>query len=76
MLSFFSGDLEERFFYDCNISALVWWRCLDDILKLWKHGEKGFQKFLEILISCHHTIKFTANYSTEKIGFFSCLEVF
>ena len=43
--------------------------CLDDILKIWKHGKKEFQKFLGILISYHDTIKFTANYSRQKIRF-------
>ena len=28
----FLGDLEERFFSDCDISSLVWWRYIDDIL--------------------------------------------
>ena len=36
---------------------------------LWQHGEKELKKFLEILTSYHPTIKFTANYSREKIRF-------
>ena len=36
---------------------------------LWQHGEKALKKFLEILNSYHPTIKFTANYSREKISF-------
>ena len=36
---------------------------------LWQHGEKELKKFLEILNSYHLTIKFTANYSREKISF-------
>ena len=36
---------------------------------LWQHGEKALKKFLEILNSYHPTIKFTANYSREKITF-------
>ena len=36
---------------------------------LWQPGEKELKKFLEILNSYHPTIKFTANYSTEKISF-------
>ena len=59
----FLGDLEERFFSDCDISPLVWWRYIDYIFKLWQHGEKELKKFLEILDSYHPTIKFTANYS-------------
>ena len=65
----FLGDLEERFFSDCDISPLVWWQYIDNIFMLWQHGEKALKKFLEILNSYHPTIKFTANYSREKIGF-------
>ena len=36
---------------------------------LWQHGEKELEKFLEKLSSCHPNIKFTANYSREKISF-------
>ena len=36
---------------------------------LWQHGEKELKKFLEILNSYHPTIKFTANYSRDKISF-------
>ena len=65
----FLDDLEERFFSDCDISSLVWWQYIDNIFMLWQHGEKALKKFLEILISCHPTVKFTANYSREKISF-------
>ena len=65
----FLGDLEERFFADCNISKLVCWRYTDEIFMLWQHGEKVLKKFLEILNSYHPTMKFTANYSREKITF-------
>ena len=36
---------------------------------LWEHGEKELKNLLEILNSYHLTIKFTANYSREKIRF-------
>ena len=66
----FFSDLEERFFSDCEISPLIWWRyIIDDIFMLWQHGKKELKKFLEIVNSYHSTIKFTANYSREKISF-------
>ena len=39
------------------------------IFILSQHGEKGLNKFLEILNSYHPTIKFTAIYSKEKVSF-------
>ena len=65
----FLGDLEERFFSDCDISPLLWWRYINDIFMLWQHGEKELKKFLEIFNPYHLSIKFTANYSREKISF-------
>ena len=65
----FLGNLEGRFFSDCDILPLVWWRYTDDIFMLWQHGEKELKKFFEILNSYHPTIKFTANYSRENIRF-------
>ena len=62
-------NLKERFFSDCDISPLVWWRYIDNIFMLWQHGEKELKQFLEILNSYYPTIKFTANYSREKISF-------
>ena len=65
----FLGDLEERFFSDCDTLSLVWWRYIDNIFMLWQHAEKQLKKFLAILNFCHSTIKFTANYSRAKISF-------
>ena len=36
----FLGDLEERFFSDCDISSIVWRRYIDDTFMLSQHGEK------------------------------------
>ena len=65
----FLGDLEERFFSDCDIFLLLMWRYIDNIFMLWQLGKKEIKKFLEIHNSCHSTIKFTANYLREKIRF-------
>ena len=65
----FLGDLEERFFSDCEISSLVWWRYIDDIFMLWQHSEKELKTFLEILNYYRPTIMLTVNYSREKISF-------
>ena len=34
----FWGDFEERFFSDCDIFSLVWWRYIDDICMLCKNA--------------------------------------
>ena len=36
---------------------------------IWQHGEEKLKDFLKELNNCHPTIKFTSNYSQEKIDF-------
>ena len=48
---------------------LVWWRYIDYIFMIWKHEETKLKEFLKILNSPQPTIKFTAEYSLEKINF-------
>ena len=49
--------------------SLVWWRYIDDIFMLWQHGEEELKKFLDALNCYHPSIKFTADYSRDKINF-------
>ena len=35
---------------------------------IWQHGEEKLQQFLKILNSCHPTIKFTVEYSLDKVN--------
>ena len=65
----FMGDLEEKLFKDCDKKPVAWWRYIDDIFMLWQHSEKELEKCLEFLNCYYVTIKFTANYSREKIHF-------
>ena len=65
----FMGKLEEDFIKGQRLKPMVWWRYIDDIFMIWEHGEKELKAFLEALNSCHPTIKFTAEYSKEKINF-------
>ena len=36
---------------------------------IWQHGEEKLKEFLKTLNSCHPTIKFTAEYSLDKVNF-------
>ena len=71
----FLGDFEERLFSDYDISPLVWWCYIEYIFMLWQHGEEELKKFLEILNFYYPNIKFTANYSRDKIGFLDAEEI-
>ena len=46
------------------------WRCyIDDIFMIWQHGEEKLKEFLKILNRCQPTIKFTVEYSLDKVNF-------
>ena len=47
----------------------VWWRHIDDVFFIWAHGEKSLKEFINEINSFHPTIKFTADWSKEKVNF-------
>ena len=61
----FMGDLEEKILKAWHKKPLTWWRYIDDIFMLWQELEK----FVEFLNCYQPTIKFTDDYSREKIHF-------
>ena len=65
----FMADLEEKLLKASSVSPLVWWRYIDDIFLIWEHGEESLQAFIKHLNSFHPTIKFTADYSYDKVNF-------
>ena len=65
----FMGYLEDKILNSFVEKLLVWWRYIDDIFMVWQHGEEKLKEFLKILNSCHPKIKFTAEYSSDKVNF-------
>ena len=65
----FMGYLEDKVLSSLVKKPLVWWRYIDYIFMIWQHGEEAPKEFLKILNSCHPTIKFTAEYSLDKVNF-------
>ena len=46
-----------------------WWSYIDDIFMIWQHAEDKLKEFLKIFNNCHPTIKFTVEYSLDKVNF-------
>ena len=65
----FMGHLEDKILNSVVEKPLVWSCYIDDIFMIWQHGEETLKEFLKILNSCHPTIKFTAEYSLDKVNF-------
>ena len=65
----FMGYFEDKFLNSLVEKSFVWWHYIDDIFMIWQQGEEKLTEFLKILNSCHPTIKFTAEYSVDKVNF-------
>ena len=66
----FMTDLEERMLASTTARPMVWWRFIDDIFTIWKDGIETLRLFLNESNQFHHTIKFTAECSVERVFFF------
>ncbi|XP_071141774.1 uncharacterized protein [Mytilus edulis] len=65
----FMGDLEERILLSVPYKPLSWLRFIDDIDMKWNDTAEHLQDFLDHCNQFHHSIKFTSEFSSEKIGF-------
>ena len=55
--------------YVFNHCCYIYMIYIDDIFMIWQYGEEKLKEFLKILNSCHPTIKFTSEYSLDKVNF-------
>ena len=65
----YMAALEEDFLETIIKKPWLWWRYIDDIFMIWQHGEEELKLFLEKLNSFHPSIKFTCEYSREKVSY-------
>ena len=63
------NDLETEFLEGQHLQPLVSLRYIDDIFFIWTHDEESLKKFLEEPNDFNQYIKFTYEYSVEKIPF-------
>ena len=65
----FMSVLEEKILSKVKNKPSVWWRYTDDIFVIWEHGEVSLKELIIEIISFHPTIKFTVDWSKEKVNF-------
>ena len=63
------GYLEDKSLNSFVEKPPIWWRYIDDIFMIWQHWEEKLKESLKILNSCHPRIKFTVEYSLDKVNF-------
>ena len=61
--------LEEKILNKVKKKPSVSWRYIDDIFFIWERGEESLKEFINEINSFHPTIKFTADWSKEKVNF-------
>ena len=66
---FIMAELEGEILSEIELKPYLWWRYIDDIFFLWKHGEEKLKEFIEHFTEKHPTIKFMAEWSQTSINF-------
>ena len=65
----FMDKFETDFLTTKNLKPWVWLIYIDDIFFAWTHGDEKRNDFLSCLNKFHPNLKFTYEYSTERINF-------
>ena len=65
----FMDRFETKALAGYQLKPLVWKQFIDDIFMIWTHGEQKLQEFIHYLNNLHKTIKFTHEFSYERISF-------
>ena len=69
----FMSELECRMLGEYHLNPMVWWRFLDDVFLIWLYGEEILLEFLEYVNTYHKTIKYTWDWSMEKLSYLDVL---
>ena len=65
----FMAELEEEILREVGLKPYLWWRYIDDIFFIWKHGEEKLRGFIDVINKKHPTTKFTTEWSKTQIHF-------
>ena len=69
LANIFISEFEEKFIYSYEYQPVMFKHYIDDCIFLWRHGDEKLDAFISHLNSCHPTIKFTVESSTETVNF-------
>ena len=65
----FMAELEETLLARTTHKPRIWWRYIDDVSAIWECGQDNLETFLRQINTFHTTIKFTAEWSTDRVPF-------
>ena len=65
----FMVKLEETPLTQNTSSPRIWWRYINDVFAIWDKRQNELENFLQQINTFYHTIKFTAEWSTDRVSF-------
>ena len=65
----FIAALQEKTLNKVKKKPHVWWNYIGNIFFIWGHGEESLKEFVNEINSFHSIIKFTEDWSKEKVNF-------
>ena len=71
----FMAGIEDKIFQQSLTKPYLWLRYLDDIFFIWTEGVEKLHEFYAFLNSFHPTIKFTMDFSEERINFLDVIVI-
>ena len=63
------SSLFDAILKEADFKPYLWWRYINDIFFLWKHGEEKLRSFINDIKKNHPTIKFTAEWSKKSMTY-------
>ena len=61
--------LKENILIEVKKKPSVWWRYIHNTLFVWEYDEVSLKKFINEINPFNETIKFTVDWSKEKVNF-------
>ena len=65
----FIDDLKRNILANVEKTPSIWWRYIDDIFAILPYSQKHLRIFIQYIIECHPSIKFTAEWSSRSVTF-------
>ena len=65
----FMDNLEDRLLTWTSARPYIWWHYINNIFAVWDKGQDKLNVFLRKTNEFHHSIKFTAGFSMDRVRF-------
>ena len=67
----FMHSVKQEIIKNSKLKLRIWHHFIDDVFIIWTYGKDKLEDFLKYINGVHETIKFTAEYSTTEVAFWT-----